>query len=399
MILDDLEQPPEWRELVEDWWISQCQDLRALVEEGLRKDFLLSTVWESPWLSRDDHHSLFAKFGITHLYYHHWKEDYEVASSLRDLSQVADPEWGGLGKWKELEADPVPDDGIPFSPTLVYKSSVLAQNLWASGVDLNTLSTVVHWGGGIGLQSMLMRWWGAKHTEYLIDLPAMSLVQYEYIGRNMGWDEVHLADTEVKEGVINVVPLSRLHLVPDDCDMFLSLHALSESSAAAQNYVVERNWFNAEKLVLEWTEGIFFEGTGNWANIVNTLGDRIAPRSQARAATFRSRWNGDTRLLAKLYEQNYGVPVLRVTPESWVNVPPPRDWMARDLDVVMEVTRESCPIIVIDVTHAANDRRRFEWIKLHVQGRRYRLEEHREALVFIDKDLFPIIEDEVVPDV
>lgn len=394
-LLDELEQPPEWRELVEEWWLDQCQDVRALIELGLREDFLMHTVWEPPRLSREDHYSLFGKFGITHQRYEHWREDYDEASSYADLSVVRDPEWGGLGRWREMERFPPPDDGIPFSPTMVYKSAVLARNLHVNNVDLKSLSTVVHWGGGIGLQTLLMRWWGATHTEYLIDLPAMSVIQYEYLGHNLGWDQVHLADTEVKEGVVNVVPLSRLHLVPDECDMFLSLHAISESSVAAQNYVVERNWFGADKIVLEWTEGIFFAGTENWAGIAANLeaSGRVLPRSQVRSRTFRSRWNGDTLLLAKLYEEKYGVPVLRVTPESWVNMPQPQDWTTRDLDLVMEVARPNCPIILVDVTHAANDRRRFETIKLHVGARRYRLEEHYEALVFIDKDLFPLEEE------
>jgi len=389
--LADLEQPPEWRDLAEEWWISQCQDIRYLVENGLRDDFLLHTVWEPPRLSRVDHHNLFAKFGIIHHYYHHWKEDYEVAAGLVDLRGIEDPKWGGLDRWREMERDPIPDDGIPFSPTMVYKTAVLAQNLRASDVRLNACSTIVHWGGGIGLQSMLMRWWGAKHTEYLIDLPAMSMVQHEYIGHNLGWHKVHLADTEVKEGVINVVPLSRLHLVPDECDVFLSLHAISESSAAAQDYVVGRNWFGADKLVLEWTEGIFFEGTSRWAEIVSGLeaAGRVAPREAARPQTFRSKWNGNTEILASLYQEKYGVPVLRITPEDWANVSAPHDWTSRDIDVVMEVTRSACPIIVVDVTHAANDRRRFELLKLHSAARRYRLEEHREALVFLDRDLFP----------
>ena len=391
--MSDLEQPPEWRELVEEWWIAQCQDIHTLVDAGLRDDFLLHTIWEPPRLSQADHHSLFAKFGIIHHYYHHWREDYEDIKTL--LDGLDDPEWGGLGRWREMERSPVTDE-LPFSPTLIHKAAVLSRNLVANGVDPKTLSTVVHWGGGIGLQSMLMRWWGGRFTEYVVDLPVMSRVQYEYIGRNMGWDKVHLADTEVKEGVINIVPLSRLHLLPDECDVFLSLHAISESSVKAQDYVVGRDWFGADKILLEWTEGIFFEGTSHWAEIATGLeaSGRIVPRDRVRGG-FRAKWNGDTALLADHYREKYGVPVLRITRDlqpnagHWTNMPLPQDWTTRDMDVLMELARPALPIIVVDVAYAATDRKRFELLKEHVAARRYRFEEHYEALVFIDKDLFP----------
>lgn len=388
--LTELEEPGGWEEFVEGWWVQQCAALRPLVASGLRDDFLLETIWEPPQRCRDDHHSLFAKFGILHHYHYHWREDFDAGASVVDMGALRDPPWGGLSRWRELERSPVPDDVPPCSPTLVYKASVLGLNLHASGVDLGAVRSMVHWGGGIGLQSLLMRQWGAAHTEYLIDLPAMSIIQYEFLAHNLGPEQVHLASEDVRDGVINVVPLSRLELVPQGCDVFLSLHAISESSAHAQNWVAARDWFGAKKLVLEWTEGIFFEGTQNWEALVAGLegSGRLAPRDAARGDTFRSRWHGDVARLAELYKEKHGVPVLVLGPQNWLDLTA-SDQALLDLDMLMGPARPNCPIIILDVTHAMSNRRAFEWVHGRVAMQRYRLEEQDEALIIIDKDLFP----------
>lgn len=377
-----------WEDLVEPWWMDRHAQIAASIKGGVRDGFLLATTWEPPRLSRDDHRSLWGNLGIIHSHYHHWPEDWAVACDLADMEAVTEPKWGGLTRWREMERHPPPDDGIPMSPTMIYKSAVLA----AHTRGLGDVRSVVHWGGGFGLQSFLLRRWGWEHTEYLIDLPAVAKVQHAWLIHALGRDAVHLATETTVEGKINVVPLSHVELVPQGCDVFLSLHALSESSTAAQDYVVGRQWFGADQLVLEWTEDHpAFHGSPHWASIVDGLQRqrRIPPRHRVRPQTFRSRWGGDTAKLAEVYEADYGAPVLYVNGPSWEPVAPPRTWTHRDLDVVLNVTRPNCPIIVVDVSTDATDRSRFDWIKAHVAGSRYRLEEHQEALVFIDRDRFP----------
>lgn len=377
-----------WTELVEPWWLDRHAQIEASIRGRVGNGFLLATTWEPPRLSRDDHRSLWGNLGIIHGHYHHWPEDWAVACDLADMTAVTEPEWGGLTRWRELERHPPPDDGIPMSPTTIYKSAVLAAHTRGMG----KVGTMVHWGGGFGLQTYLLRCWGHRHTEYLIDLPAVAEVQRAWLTRALGREEVHWATDTTEPGKINVVPLSHVEVVPQGCDVFLSLHAISESSTAAQRYVEDRKWFDADRLVLEWTEGIdIFHGTTNWAQVAKKLErqGRIPPRRKVRPRTFRSRWNGDTSKLAEAYEADYGVPALLVNGLSWEPVPPPRAWTHRDLDVILNVSRPTNPIVVVDVSTEAADRSRFEWIKAHVAGSRYRLEEHQEALVFIDRDRFP----------
>ena len=377
-----------WEKLVEPWWLERHDQIAASIRGGVRDGFLLATTWEPPRLSRDDHRSLWANLGIIHGHYHHWPEDWAVACDLADMEAVVEPKWGGLTRWREMERYPPPDDGIPMSPTMVYKAAVLAAHMRGVG----PFDSMVHWGGGFGLQSYLLRCWGHRHTEYLIDLPMVAKVQHAWLAHALGRDAVHLATDTLEPGKINVVPLSHVGLVPQGCDLFLSLHAISESTAAAQDYVVSRKWFDADRLVLEWTEDHpAFHGSSHWAEIAVDLERqrRIPPRRKIRPQTFRSRWNGDTANLAKVYEADYGVPALLVTQQDWDAVTAPRAWTHRDLEVVMSITRANCPIIVVDVSSDAADRSRFDWIKAHVAGLPYRLEEHQEALVFIDRDRFP----------
>lgn len=260
----------EWQDFVEPWWLEQIQKIEDVFVDGeLPSDFLHAPA--------EGVYSLFGSFGIVNHWYPHWRDTLALAAARADLSQIHDPTWGGLAEWRQIPGmDPGPaNDVLPFSPTLVCRAERTARCLDDAGVDLSTSERCVHWGGGIGLETLLMRWWGATHTEYIIDLPVMSRIQHQYLGHELGFDQVHHATDDVRDGVINLVPLSSVELVPQGCDFFVAFHSLNESTVAAQRYVAEtRNWFNADTLVLEWTKDHpDFTGSSYWM-------DLMAERSQ-----------------------------------------------------------------------------------------------------------------------
>lgn len=383
--LDRLEQPDSWKNFSEDWWIEQVGLVRSLFKRGkLDKRFLHRQVYEG-----GDWHYLFCKFGIIHRYYRHWKEDWKVASDLIDTTTLHDPKWGGLAEWKRMESLPVPD--LPVSPTLIDKSRNLATNLAANDVNLSDLTSVVHWGGGIGLQTMMMRWWGAIHTEYILDLPAMSAVQYEYLRHNLD-EPVHLALDRCIEGQINVVPLSRIELVPQNHDMFLALHSLNESSPYAQSYVVDTlDWFNADKLVLSWTpDHPMFSGSEKWMNLVRELeGSGRIVSLQAARGILRSDWDGDVQRLAAVYEKSYGVPVLYLGRDNWVNVVEtgPNDRASLELQRFLQ----GVPVVVVDISHVPV-RSAVDWVSEMAKKNDYYVDEQDEAIILIRNELIgPLI--------
>lgn len=210
-----------------------------------------------------------------------------------DWWEVKDPQFGGLskGQWN-LAADSAhylnhdeslhPLLDLKCSPTTIVDAYNLFMAFRKAKIDISNVEAVVQWGGGFGNQSRIMRTWGLK-TEYLIDLPLASVLQYEYLRHAFGEEAVNLIRNErdsVMEGRINLVPLPFRDVVPD-APMFIALHSLNESTSIAQDYVVyDRNWFGAESCLLAWTDdlktfngNVFGPGVQYFADIINSLSD------------------------------------------------------------------------------------------------------------------------------
>lgn len=123
-----------------------------------------------------------------------------------------------------------------------------------TGCDPTTIETIVDWGGGYGsMARMFNRLTSKPYTYIIVDTPLLTCVQWLYLSTILGAERLHIlrnADDVIKKGKINLVPLCLLEGLDIRCDLFISTWALSESSAAAQDYVAGRNWFDTKHLLL-----------------------------------------------------------------------------------------------------------------------------------------------------
>ena len=128
--------------------------------------------------------------------------------------------------------------------------------------SIDQFGSVVEFGGGYGNMARLVRKLSPAVRYTIVDLPLFSCIQYVYLATLLGKDAVNLAREPravIREGMINLVPTPYIDMVPDDAGLFLSTWALSECTAAAQEYVASRNFFGASGLLLAYArhDGIF----------------------------------------------------------------------------------------------------------------------------------------------
>ena len=86
----------------------------------------------------------------------------------------------------------------------------------------------------------------------LVDTPLFGAVQWLYLSTLLG-DEVVVVDdpaVEVRAGQVNVVPVGLVPHLDLRVDLFVSTWALNESSQAAQRYVLGRDLFGAEHVLM-----------------------------------------------------------------------------------------------------------------------------------------------------
>lgn len=128
----------------------------------------------------------------------------------------------------------------------------------ATGHRLSDFGTVVEWGGGYGnLAKLFLRWADSTPTYVIIDVPIMSALQWLYLSCVLGFDRVVLVDSPdvpIEEGKVNILPVGLAEGRTPEADLFISTWALSESSPAAQELVVGRDWFGARSLFLGYQD-------------------------------------------------------------------------------------------------------------------------------------------------
>jgi hypothetical protein len=151
------------------------------------------------------------------------------------------------------------DDGTVTSSNLVHHLHHLLRYEQATGRRLADLPTVVEWGAGYGsLARLVVRLAASSPTYVALDTPVFSAVQWLYLSSVLGEDRVVLHDqpgTPVTPGVVNVVPIGLVADLEVNADLFVSTWALNESTPAAQDHVVGRDWFGAQALLLAMHEG------------------------------------------------------------------------------------------------------------------------------------------------
>ncbi len=125
--------------------------------------------------------------------------------------------------------------------------------------DTAAFKTVVEWGGGYGLLAKIFRRQCLVPNTYLIvDSPIFSCLQWLYLAAALGEETVHLLSRpqdRIEPGRINLIPLGLLEEHRLRADLFVSAWALEEGSQACVDYVLQRDWFGAERLLLAYLAG------------------------------------------------------------------------------------------------------------------------------------------------
>jgi hypothetical protein len=126
------------------------------------------------------------------------------------------------------------------------------------GEAIESVRSVVEFGGGYGNLARLFRNLGDVSTYSVIDLPLFSCIQYVYLATVFGPETVRLVaepGTEPSEGTIHLLPIPFLKSVLPEGELFVSTWALSESPAEAYEHVLRRDWFGAREILLAFHDG------------------------------------------------------------------------------------------------------------------------------------------------
>ncbi len=151
----------------------------------------------------------------------------------------------------------LPGSGVVSSSNTIHHAHHLLR--YEQVRQLGAADVVVEWGAGYGnLARLLDRLHPGSPTYVLIDTPVFSALQWLHLSLVMGEDRVVL-HTEPGAPVVparmNVVPLGLVRDLELRADLFVSTWALNESTPAAQEHVLERDFFGAEGLLIAMNTG------------------------------------------------------------------------------------------------------------------------------------------------
>lgn len=282
-----MESMDNWQSFVEDAWIRMSQAGKTYFNEdgSLPKDWLITSKDQQPF---------FGWWGWIAYPDPELKDSYEFIENKNINFIEADhpglARWGSTD-WAWTRSEELRSYQNKVSPITALITASLISCFEEININFSDLNSVVHWGPGCGNYTLIMRHLGARHTEYLIDIPLVSIMQYEFLSKSFeefGYGEINFITCEedkIVEGIPNIVPLPFIHKVPQDHDLFMAFHSLNESSVDSQKYVIEKkNWFNSDICLLSWTENLmenidyvlypWGSGSDNWKNIVDDLIER-----------------------------------------------------------------------------------------------------------------------------
>jgi hypothetical protein len=274
------DQEPGWKHLVEPTWIQFLSHTERYVLDNtgnVRDDYL--TVCD------DRGYGVMATWGTISIPHEDQFMFFEELSGF-DWTPFVEPEFGNNRNWASginvqhyIHHNPnlKPLLDLPISPSTLLNVYGLRQAFESLDVQAGALNSVLHWGAGYGNHSRIMRIWGLQ-TEYIIDLPLACLLQYEFLSRIFP-GEVKLIDSHdvtPEKGKINIIPLPFRETAPD-AELFIAIHSLNESTPAAQRYVMDRDFFSADKCIIAYTPNLKFEGRnfGKGVHTFNAVLDRL----------------------------------------------------------------------------------------------------------------------------
>ena len=120
-----------------------------------------------------------------------------------------------------------------------------------TGCDIDSLSTVVEFGGGYGSMCRLIKRLNFTSTYVIIDLPIFSFIQLYYLKNVYGAGEVNiiLSDKDkIMPNKINLIPIdeSLLDKIKTiEPDLFIATWSLSEANKYTQEYIYANDFFNS----------------------------------------------------------------------------------------------------------------------------------------------------------
>lgn len=183
---------------------------------------------------------------------------------------------------------------FPTSANTVHHMFHLSRSIALGGWNPLQVRCVVEWGGGYGnLAKLIRRLIPGDLTYVLIDLPLFACVQWLYLSSIFGEEAVHVMSVDddlVRRGRINIVPVALAGHVDVAADLFISTWALSESTRAAQDLVVSRDWFGARHLLLAYqrpTRAVPF--AGRLGELARASGATIEPVPHIPASSYAFR--------------------------------------------------------------------------------------------------------------
>ena len=125
--------------------------------------------------------------------------------------------------------------------------------------SLDRLRSVIEWGGGYGNQAKILSRHNIEGLTYtVVDTPLFSCLQWLYLSTVFGEECINLIwhpTDKLVTGSINLLPLCFLEENDILCDLFVSTWGLSESSAAALDFVSQKKkWFGAKHILLAYQD-------------------------------------------------------------------------------------------------------------------------------------------------
>ena len=152
--------------------------------------------------------------------------------------------------------------GIPVISNLHYLTSEncihqafhLAAYKKNTNQDIYNSREIIEWGGGYGCLAKIVKKVNPNCTYTILDLPELSSLQYVYLSSIFGKEMINFitSNLKIEKGKINLVSSDHFMYLNEkiNCDAFISNWALTESGKDYQNFVVSKNFFNAEKVLI-----------------------------------------------------------------------------------------------------------------------------------------------------
>jgi len=142
-------------------------------------------------------------------------------------------------------ADQVMFGDIVSSPDLVNKAYQVVRFLELSKLRLDSIKTVVEFGGGYGALALYIKRLLPEVSYFLIETPTVASVAYQYLQDSLP-EIVHIATDSYVEPSVNIVPTALMGTIIHKADVFISQGALCETPNNVIDTVAENEWFGAK---------------------------------------------------------------------------------------------------------------------------------------------------------